>query len=40
MQEDMLREIFRLQESFDRAVVEHRDLKFSQEEWIQKEVLA
>lgn len=40
MQKDMLKEIFRLQESFDRAVAEHRGLSFDQEVWIQKEILA
>lgn len=40
MQKDMLKEIFRLQERFDQAVLEHRNVRFSQELWIQKEVLA
>lgn len=40
MSNDMLREIFRLQERFDQAVVEHRSLQYSKEVWIQKEVLA
>lgn len=40
MSEDMLKEIFRLQERFDEAVIEHRGLEYSREVWIQKEVLA
>lgn len=40
MAKDMLKEIFRLQESFDQAVIEHRGLDFPPEIWIQKEVLA
>ncbi|NMB01201.1 MAG: dUTPase [Firmicutes bacterium] len=40
MSNDMLREIFRLQQSFDQAVVEKRGLQYSKEVWIQKEVLA
>ncbi|HOB40050.1 MAG: dUTPase [Limnochordia bacterium] len=40
MEKDMLKDIFHLQERFDRAVVEKRGLNFSQEVWIQKEVLA
>ena len=36
MQKDMLKEIFRLQERFDQAVVEHRGIDFSQEVWIKK----
>lgn len=36
----MLKEIFRLQASFDEAVVENRKLDFSPEVWIQKEILA
>lgn len=40
MSQDMLKEIFRLQERFDRAVIEHRNLEYSTEVWIQKEVLA
>ncbi len=41
MSKDMLKEIFRLQEKFDQAVVEHRGgLEFPREVWIQKEILA
>lgn len=40
MSADMLKEIFRLQAEFDQAVIEHRELDFSSEVWIQKEVLA
>lgn len=40
MSKDMLKEIFRLQEQFDRAVVEHRGLDYARDVWIQKEVLA
>ncbi len=40
MSKDMLREIFRLQEQFDAQVVEHRNLDYSPDVWIQKEVLA
>lgn len=40
MSKDMLREIFRLQQKFDQAVVENRDLNYSKEVWIQKEILA
>lgn len=40
MAKDMLQEIFRLQAEFDGAVVEHRNLEFSKEVWIQKEILA
>lgn len=40
MSGDMLTEIFRLQKQFDDAVVEHRDLDYSPEVWIQKEILA
>lgn len=40
MSNDMLVEIFRLQERFDTALVEKRGLDFDQETWIQKEVLA
>lgn len=40
MPKDMLAEIFRLQARFDQAVIEHRGLEFSQEVWIQKEILA
>lgn len=40
MSQDMLKEIFRLQAEFDQAVVEHRELDFSPEVWIQKEILA
>lgn len=36
----MLKEIFELQDKFDRAVVEHRGLDYSREVWIQKEILA
>lgn len=40
MEKDMLREIFRLQQSFDQAVVENRGLHYTKEVWIQKEILA
>ncbi|HHT67646.1 MAG TPA: dUTPase [Firmicutes bacterium] len=40
MSRDMLREIFRLQQKFDEAVVEHRGLDYPPDVWIQKEVLA
>ena len=40
MSKDMLKEIFRLQEQFDRAVVKHRGLDYARDVWIQKEVLA
>ncbi|MCK9525599.1 MAG: dUTPase [Limnochordia bacterium] len=40
MPDDMLRGIFSLQEQFDEAVMEHRDLEYPPEIWIQKEVLA
>lgn len=40
MSTDMLKEIFRLQEQFDRAVAEHRDLEYRRDVWIQMEVLA
>lgn len=40
MSQDMLKQIFQLQKKFDDAVVKHRSLEFSQEVWIQKEVLA
>lgn len=36
----MLVEIFRKQAEFDSALVERRNLKFDQDVWIQKEVLA
>lgn len=36
----MLKEIFRLQSQFDQAVADHRGLNYTQEVWIQKEVLA
>lgn len=36
----MLTEIFRLQREFDEAVIKHRNLDYSPEIWIQKEVLA
>jgi len=37
---DKLDHIFELQARFDEALAEKRDLHFSQEEWVQKEVLA
>ena len=40
MSTDMLKEIFRLQEQFDRAVAEHRNLEYRRDVWIQMEVLA
>jgi len=40
MSKDMLKEIFRLQASFDESVVKNRGLNFSKEVWIQKEILA
>ncbi len=40
MAKDMLAEIFRLQSKFDSAVVKHRNLEFSRDVWIQKEILA
>lgn len=40
MSGDMLMEIFRLQKQFDDAVVEHRDLNYTPDVWIQKEILA
>lgn len=40
MSKDLLKEIFRLQARFDQAVIEHRGLAFSQDVWIQKEILA
>lgn len=40
MPEDMLRSIFSLQQQFDEAVAKHRNLEYSQEIWIQKEILA
>lgn len=40
MSKDMLKEIFRLQASFDEAIVKNRELDFPKEVWIQKEILA
>lgn len=37
---DKLDDIFRLQEEFDSSLAESRNLRFSLEEWVQKEVLA
>lgn len=40
MSTDMLKEIFRLQAKFDQAVIEHRNLEYPREVWIQKSILA
>jgi len=37
---DKLDVIFQLQQSLDQDIVERRNLDFSREEWMQKEVLA
>lgn len=37
---DQLQEIFELQQKFDALVADSRDLHYSREEWLQKQVLA